>query len=282
MLVCIDVFSRFAFVRPIHSKRSREIIVSLRDIFRSTNRKPHFCQFDFGGKFRSKDFLSFLKTHDIEYRTVTTTLKAKCSYVERFNRTLRNRIMRYLFWKKTTAQPNENRYIDALQLIVDDYNKTKHSSINMAPENVTKDNSARLYETLRKRWIKIPQKQAKLLAGAFVRVKRKRDLFQKDSQKPIWSTEIFKIHRVIKRRPYPVYEIANLQNRVIPVKLYERELQKIELPFDTPIEIVKHANVFDKNMYAKTLLGNTRRYEPEKEKKIRKENNYSDVISLLK
>lgn len=68
----------------------------------------------------------------------------------------------------------------------------------------------------------------------------------------------------------------------MPGKLYERELQKINLPLDTPVEILKKPNVFDKSVRAKTIEGKTRSFDIEKEKNIRKENNYADVISFLK
>lgn len=44
LLVCIDVFSRFAFVRPVKSKQPHEIVKALNDIFRTTNRKPYQIQ----------------------------------------------------------------------------------------------------------------------------------------------------------------------------------------------------------------------------------------------
>ena len=60
----------------------------------------------------------------------------KASIVERFNRTLRNKIHRML-----TARLG-HRFIDALLSLVDAYNNTVHGSTDYAPNDVTRDNTA--------------------------------------------------------------------------------------------------------------------------------------------
>lgn len=282
LLVCIDVFSRFAFVRPLNSKQPYEVVRNLLNIFKTTNRRPWRLESDSGGEFVNKTMHNFLKTQFVDFRVVRTTLPAKACYVERLIRTLKQKIMRYLNWKKLTNQPNQNRYLDALQMIVDDYNRTPHSVIKIAPQHVSRANSAQLYERIRKRWINIEPKQAKLYKGNFVRVKRKREKFEKESMKALWSDQIFKIIRTINRKPYPVYEIADLKNKIVKGKLYEHELQRIEAPHNTPVEIIKHPNMFDKKMRVKTLDGKIISIDYEQEKKANKENNYADFISYLK
>lgn len=282
LLVCIDVFSRFAFVRELNSKQPHEIVKNLMNIFKTHHRRPWRIESDAGREFVNKTMDSFLKNNYIDFRVVTTTLPAKCSYVERFNRTLKQRIMRYLNWKRVTDQPNPNRYIDALQPIVDDYNRTPHSVIKIAPIHVTRANSAVIYEKIRKRWTSVEQKQPKLFKGEFVRVKRKRETFEKESMKPVWSEQIFKIARSIQRKPYPVYEISTLKNNVVKGRLYEHELQPIKTFKNAPVEIVKHPNIFNKSMQVKTIDGKIRTIDYNKEKNVNKENNYADFISFLK
>lgn len=288
ILVCIDVFSRFAFVRPLKNKQPREVVKNLVNIFNVSKRKPAIIQSDAGKEFTGNVMKYFLKNENIEFRVPKTTLPAKCAVVERFNRTLKQRISRYLNWKSVTSQPNEKRYIDAIQTIVDDYNRTIHSTIKIAPQNVTKANSVQLYDRVRTRWLNIPSKISKFLRGDFVRVKRKRDTFEKESKKPLWSNKIYKIVRSIPRHPYPVYEISDLKGRLIDGKLYDRELQKVELPDNTPIELLKSTkNIFDKRVpdntvRVKTLEGKIRNMDLKREKNAFKNENYYDVISNLK
>jgi len=52
---------------------------------------------------------------------------------ERFNRTLKEKMYRYCTAKHT------RRHVDLLQDLVDSYNHTYHSSIVMAPADVTPD-----------------------------------------------------------------------------------------------------------------------------------------------
>lgn len=96
LLVCIDVFSRFAFVRTLHSKRPSEVVKNLINIFKTSTRKPWIIQTDKGKEFTGNVMRDFLKGQNIEFRVPKTTLPAKCAIVERFNRTLKQRIMRYL------------------------------------------------------------------------------------------------------------------------------------------------------------------------------------------
>lgn len=48
ILVCIDVFSRYAFARALQTKQPREIVKALADIFKTTNRKLYMIQSDAG------------------------------------------------------------------------------------------------------------------------------------------------------------------------------------------------------------------------------------------
>lgn len=289
LLVCIDTFSRFAFVRPVRSKHPHEIVKALHNIFIQSNRKPYQIQSDAGKEFLGKDMQNFLHNQNIKFRVVQTTLKAKASLVERFNRTLRERIVRYLNWRHYSKQSNENRYIDALPMIVDDYNRSKHTSLGkLRPIDVKKENAVMVYKIARERIEKqihkksVQKRPPKFQIGDFVRVQRKRDLFEKLS-KSIWSDEIFQINRVIRRQPFTVYEIIDLRGNVVKGKLYERELQRIQLAPDTPVKIIQRPSIFSKQKTFKvqTLDGNVRDVDLKTEQENRNANNYVDLISSL-
>lgn len=283
LLVCIDLFSRFAFVRSLRTKQPREIIKNLVDIFRTHNRRPNILRSDRGGEFNNKQVKSFLNKENIELRFPHTTLVAKCAFVESLNKSIRQYISRYLNWKRITGQPNENRYVDAIQALVDNYNHTRHSRLKIAPANVTKSNATQVYHRQKMQIERIKAKNPRLKQNEFVRVKRKRGVFEKATFLPQWSSEIYRINRVISRRPYPVYEIRDLKGREVEGKFYEQELQQIGLPLDTPIEIVQRPSIFERNKKVKTrtLIGNTRILDLNEEKQKNKENNYSDVLSFL-
>ena len=63
----------------------------------------------------------------------------QANYVERFIKTLKSHISRYMIEKNTC------RYIDVLQKIVTAYNHTWHSGIRSEPVNVNKQNEKQLW-----------------------------------------------------------------------------------------------------------------------------------------
>uniref|UniRef100_A0A158P516 Integrase catalytic domain-containing protein n=1 Tax=Tetranychus urticae TaxID=32264 RepID=A0A158P516_TETUR len=69
-----------------------------------------------------------MKKYKINYFTSTDDI-IKCAIVERFNRTLRNRIYRFLSHNST------KRYINVLQDIVESYNNSFHRTIGMSPSH---------------------------------------------------------------------------------------------------------------------------------------------------
>lgn len=283
LLVVIDCFSRFAFVRPLQSKHPRQVVKALDDILKTSHRKPQNIQTDAGTEFTGKDFQHFLKKENISFRIPKTTLPAKCAFVESFNRTLKQYITRYLNWKHDTDQPHPKRYIDALPKIVDHYNRTKHSVTKHPPSEITKDNAVNVYHIVRNQHQKIPEKIAKLQVNDFVRVKKKRNIFAKGTTEPLWTEEVFRIKNVINRKPFPVYQLEDLKGRIIDGKLYENEIQKISLPKDTPLKIISHPNIFEKRKQYKfqTINESTRLIDEDRVKNDRKENNYFDIVKKL-
>lgn len=269
LLVCIDVFSRFAFVRPLFTKQPREIVKALVDIFENTLRIPRTIQSDAGKEFVGKNMQDFLKSYNIKFRIPKTSLPAKCAVVEAFNRTLKQRIARYLNWKRMNDKTNPNRYIDALQMIVDDYNGTKHSRLRWKPNEVTKENATRVYHQnkmrLEHKFKSYNDLKPKIKAGDLVRYRLKRKIFDKLSMTPTWSEDIYVVKRVLLREPFPMFELETLEQdahgrrQLVDGKFYEREIQKIGLPLDqsTPISVNSRPSIFNKEKIYnfKTLSG---------------------------
>jgi hypothetical protein len=63
-------------------------------------------------------------------------LKASC--VERFNRTIKTKLFRYL------THHNTNRWIDVIEAFVQSYNNSHHRTIGMSPSQVNSDNQSEL------------------------------------------------------------------------------------------------------------------------------------------
>ena len=139
LLVCIDVFSKYAWVVPLKNKKGPSLVETFKIILTS-GRKPEKIITDQGTEFFNKHFKALLKDEDIElYNTYNET---KASVVERLIRTLKTRIWRYFTAKKTM------RYIDMLPDLVYSYNHTIHRSIKKKPADITVDNEKQVWHTL--------------------------------------------------------------------------------------------------------------------------------------
>ena len=63
----------------------------------------------------------------------------QANYVERFIKTIKNKIFKYM------VEKNSPRYIEVLPKIVHSYNRTWHSGIRSEPINVNKTNEKQLW-----------------------------------------------------------------------------------------------------------------------------------------
>ena len=112
----------------------------------------------------------------------STNNEEKSVIAERFIRTLKNKIYKYM------AAISKNVYIDKLDDIVKEYNNKYHTSIKMKLVVVT-DNK---YINVKK---EINDKDPKFKVGDYVRISKYKNTFAK-GYTPNWSEEIFVINRI--------------------------------------------------------------------------------------
>ena len=96
LLVCIDVLSKFAHVASLKTKSATVVRDAFVEMLR--NRRPNMLQTDKGTEFINYTFQKLLSDNDIKHYTSEND-DIKCAIVERFNRTLLEKIFRYLTWK---------------------------------------------------------------------------------------------------------------------------------------------------------------------------------------
>jgi hypothetical protein len=216
ILTIIDVFSKMAWCVILKNK-SGSTITEAFSLVLGGLRRCTFLQTDKGTEFLNLSFRKLLADNDIKFYT-SENEEIKASVVERFNRTLKTRMYRFFTWSSSF------RYVDVLQDIVDSYNRSYHSSIKMAPIDVTKANErvvrVKLYPT------KKPQpKKYPFTVGDNVRLRQSRRAFQK-GYLASWTEELFSVKRVIPMDP-PMYAISDLSGEPIKGGFNAQELQKV-------------------------------------------------------
>ncbi|KAL9964193.1 hypothetical protein ACROYT_G027791 [Oculina patagonica] len=145
--------------------------------------------------------------------------QGKAVVIERFNRTLKNKM-----YKQFTIQGN-TQYLEMLPKIVKEYNNTKHSSIKMTPTEASKKkNEGTVYFNLYGDMEPLSAKP-KFKVGDKVRIsKYKRIVFDK-GYTPNWSEEMFVITKIQHTNPI-TYKLKDLRDEEIQGSFYEPELLK--------------------------------------------------------
>lgn len=179
---------------------------------------PKNIHSDEGKEFFNKNFASLMKKNEINH--YHTYSKMKASIVERFNRTLKNKM-----WKQFSLNGNY-KWTPFLKTLIDAYNKTYHRTIRMKPIEVTKKNEKKLLKTVYNHPKLI--KKSKFKINDFVRISKNKTIFEK-GYIPNWSTEIFQIQKINLTNP-TTYVLKDFQNEKILGSFYEQELLKTKYP----------------------------------------------------
>ena len=209
ILNVIDLYSRYVWSVSLKNKTGKSIVEAFSNIIKN-GRKPSKLWVDNGTEFYNNTFQKWLYDNNIEM--YSTFNEGKAVVIERFNRTLKNKMYKYF-----TAQ-NTYTYIDVLQDFINDCNNTEHRSIKMTPTEASKSKD-------------IPMTQpevnveSKFQVGDRVRIsKYKRKVFDK-GYTPNWSEEVFTIDGIHYTNPI-TYILKDYNDEIIEGSFYEQELQK--------------------------------------------------------
>ena len=218
LLMVIDVFSKFGWIRSLKNKRGDTVAEAFKSIFRK-GRKPKKLWVDKGKEFWNKEVKVVMDENGVE--RYSTENEEKSAVVERWNRTIKERM-----WKMFSAR-NDTTYIDKLEEILASYNNTKHSSIGMTPVQASKkDNERKVYAKLYEDELWRKRKFPKFKVGDQVRITVKKKSFEKGFT-PKWTEEVFVVKKVIYTKPV-TYKLKDLMDDEVDGTFYEQELQKTE------------------------------------------------------
>ena len=177
LLVIVDAFSKYAYVRTLKDKTSASMIRAFKSVIKEAGTTPLTLFTDKGKEYLSTEFKKFLKERKIKW--ITSYSHIKSAFAERYIRSLYARLARHMTEKKT------RRFVDKLQDFVRSYNATHHRIIGTSPIKVTPTNAHEIWERMYKGYIaerKRPRKPPKYKSGDFVRISKSKLQFEKGKQ----------------------------------------------------------------------------------------------------
>ena len=180
LLCVVDIFSKYAWVVPLKDKTGASIVNAFQKILKESDRKRNKKWVDKGSEFCNNCFKKWLKDNDIEIYLIHN--EGKSVVDERFTRTLKNKIYKYM------TSILKNVYINKLDDIVTEYNNTYHRTIKMKPVDV-KDNT---YFDFKK---EVNDKNPNFKVGDYVGISKNKNIFAKGYM-PNWSEDVFVIKKV--------------------------------------------------------------------------------------
>lgn len=221
ILTVINIFSKKAYARALKNKTGLEVTRAMESILNTMNHPIYNLHVDKGNEFYNTPMRKLLDERKINLYSTYSVMKA--AIVERFNRTLKNKM-----WKEFSFR-GSYKWIDILQSLISDYNNTKHRTIGMKPDDVNENNERYLLNTVYNPISTLrAARKPKFKLGDLIRISKYKHIFEK-GYTPNWTTEIFKIHRIQRTNPL-TYLLKDLDGGEINGSFYVEELQKVKYP----------------------------------------------------
>jgi transposase InsO family protein len=129
-LVMLDIFSKYAVVIPIESKETPDVIAGIMEGFVKMGKKPKRIYSDNEGAIKSNLFEQYCKENNIQLIFTRTHAWA----VERFSRTLKDKMLKRLEYDKT----KDFKQI-LFEVLLTYNNKDIHTSTGLTPNEARKD-----------------------------------------------------------------------------------------------------------------------------------------------
>jgi hypothetical protein len=223
LLTVIDCFSRLATAIPIKSKHAEVVKEGLEEAFTNLGGPPFKLQTDEGVEFKGHQVQKWLHSKAILWFHSYQSVKAQI--VERFNRTLRNRLQKYQEYSGSL------RYIEVLPRILKGYNSTIHSALKkFSPNQVNEKNTKEVFEIQYRKYLDRKKKKHKFKINDIVRISEYRSTFFKKTTSHNFTSELFVITDVLPDLNPPTYRLKALSDsEAIEGVFYESELQKVSV-----------------------------------------------------
>jgi N-acyl-L-homoserine lactone synthetase len=223
ILVCVDIYTRYAFVKLLKTKSAKNVSNKFEQIISEAGEAPKKIQADEGTEFA--DIKKKLSTQYGFNLFHTQNREIKAAHAERFIQTLKLMMRRTM-----TTLGTSYRYIKYLPLVVERYNESPHRGIFGArPVDLYIHQKVPNFFAFKmlKNQLNVTRPVTNLLhVNDRVRIARtKNNTFEKSSLRR-WVKEIFTVDKVLISDPV-VYTLKDKNNENISGIFYREELQKL-------------------------------------------------------
>lgn len=225
LLVCIDIFSRKAWIVPIKQDNlnADSVLSAFKKIVSMAGNKPSKIWADRDKLFYNKTFEKYIKDNNIIL--YSTGGQNKSVFVERLQRTLKDITHKLLWLNKSKV-----RWIDYIDDVVKQYNTSVHSTTNYKPNKVYSDILAQSDVRYKKNHEakQVEMKEPKYKLNDIVRVSVVKGKLEKGHTQN-WSSKLYRINTVLQGTPNTYMLVDAKTNESITGKFYEEELNKSTL-----------------------------------------------------
>ena len=216
ILVILDVFSRYAWAKPLKNKTASEVANAFRSVF-STGPVCQRMWCDRGKEFYNSTVKKLFAQHGITLNS--THNEPKAMIAERFIRTLRRKIEESFILTDSTV------WYNILQNIIDEYNNSPHTHLHgMTPIEARQPKNFNFvyrcqFETKFSQKDRLPR----FSVGQKVRISLHKQLFEKGSTAS-WTEEIFQIRKLVFSDRV-LYKLEDLSGKHLKGSYYPEQLQ---------------------------------------------------------
>lgn len=183
--IAVGINSRYAYGIPFKKKTAEEINEILESFIERANKdgRPVMAlETDNGSEFTNKQAQKIFVDNGINHITFDVGNHRALGKIDRFSRTIKNYITRYM------TEQNTTNWIDVFEVLIRNYNNTYHSAIDMKPKDVSlKKEKDILDETFSNSLERVSTK--KLNVGDYVRTPLIKKAFEKEGQR--YSNQVY-------------------------------------------------------------------------------------------
>jgi hypothetical protein len=208
----VNITSRKAFCYPMKGKDQKEINRVFDQFYKNTDGKINNLTSD-----NEASFVKAIQRYpQITHWKVQVGDKTKMSIVERFNRTLRMKIEKWMKLHHTKT------WYNVLDQLVNNYNNTVHSTIKIAPNKFSQKDGDRIRKEAQIRGSKGDEEIMLFNIGDKVRILKSKKQFAKGSDK--FSKQVYEISNIDRRS----FVLKNLKSGELISKHYKNwQLQPV-------------------------------------------------------